>query len=406
MRKVICLMMALLLCTSMILPAMAEDSIFIPSDGPEVKAAVMDGKDVAQSVIVTSVTEAKEQSTDIPQEERDLLADVYAKLSDGSMTLPVDGDFRYVELSDVTMTEELTSALTVEFEMMVDEDGELRAFVYVEDTWKEVQSVSYNGVDTVTCVFEELCPVVFILCGGEADNQSSGGMTTGQSSVSEDSIDGFVPSITYKDGVDILDITTNITNGNGESVGEGIDECVVVTSIAEARNKSTDISQDDRDLLLDVYEQLLDGSMKLPLKDDYVIKELVDISFKHEGCRQIEEHGHKDAGLKQDDVTLTIRFDLNVAQDENFAVLAYVDGAWEEVESVQVNADGTVTCVFEDICPVAFAHEANAEANKAASNTDATNPWTGDIIAMWVIIMVVCAAGIVAVVVIMKKNRK
>ena len=37
------------------------------------------------------------------------------------------------------------------------------------------------------------------------------------------------------------------------------------------------------------------------------------------------------------------------------AVFSYVDGEWIEAVSVTNNGDGTVTVVFEDICPVAFA---------------------------------------------------
>ena len=101
----------------------------------------------------------------------------------------------------------------------------------------------------------------------------------------------FVPSVTYKDGPGVKDATMN---------DEDVDDCVVVTTIEEAENKSTDISQDDRDLLLEVYEELKNGNMELPLEDGYVIRDLVDVSFEYEDCREIEEHGHKDEKLKEE----------------------------------------------------------------------------------------------------------
>lgn len=400
MRKFICLMIALLMCVSLVLPAMAEDSTFIPSNGPEVKTAVMEGRDAAEKVIVTSVTEAKEQATEISQESRDLLVEVYDALSDGSMKLPVEDGFIYVELSDVTLTEELTADLTVEFEMIVQDEGDLQAFAYVDEEWKEVKSVSYDGVGIVTCVFEELCPVVFILRDGSSEEVEPTDIVAGGINSSADPGSRFVPSITYKDGTEVTDVSINLVPGMGDAFGEGIDECVVVTSIAQAKDKSTDISQEDRDLLLEVYEQLENGSMKLPLKGETVVKELVDISFEYEDCRLIEEHGHKDEVLKQEGVTLTVQFAMNLSQEENLAVLSYIDGQWVEVESTEINADGTVTCVFEDVCPVAFV------LCEAAEDTSSdTAPWTGDVITTWVIVMVVCAAGLVAAVVFMKKRK-
>lgn len=403
MRKFICLMLALLMLASLVLPSLAaEDSTFIPSIAPEVKSAVMEGKDVAENVTVTSVTEAKEQSTEISQEQRDLLVEVYDALSDGSMKLPMEDGFIYVELSDVAYNGELTAELTVEYEKEVQDEGTLLAYVYAEEEWKSVKSVSYDGAGIVTCVYEEVGPSVVILVHGSYEEFAEPGISVDQIDISEDPSNAFVPSITCKDGMESSDATINFApgTGTGTATAEGIDGCVVVTSIAQAKDKSTDISQEDRDLLLEVYEKLSDGSMKLPLKGETVIKELVDVSFEYEDCRLIEEHGHKDEILKQEGVTLTVKFPMNLSQEEKLVVVSYVNGQWVEVEST-VNADGTVTCVFEDVCPVAFVLCEGAE-----EASEGTSPWTGDMITMWVIVMAVCAAGIVAVLVFMKKQRK
>lgn len=153
----------------------------------------------------------------------------------------------------------------------------------------------------------------------------------------------FVPSISYKDGPDLEDAKAD---------GKDVKGCLVVTTITEARNKSTDIYQEDRDLLLEVYEKLDNGSMKLPLEEDYVIRELVDVSWQKTACVEAG-HGHKQ-WLKEEDTTISVTFDLGVNKNTDVVVMVCLDGKWVAAESVVNNGDGTVTVVFEDICPVAF----------------------------------------------------
>ena len=201
----------------------------------------------------------------------------------------------------------------------------------------------------------------------------------------------FVPSISYKDGPDIEEVILD---------GENVGGCLVVSSITDAKNKTTDIGQEDRDLLLEVYEKLDDGSMKLPLENDkYVIRELVDVSFRKTACVDAE-HSHKE-WLEQDNTTITVKFDLGVAKTTEVVVMTYVDGQWAAIESVENNGDGTVTCVFEDICPVAFCVEADAED---------TPPKTGDTIGrsliLWVVLMAVSLAAIVILVVRRRKHGR
>lgn len=200
----------------------------------------------------------------------------------------------------------------------------------------------------------------------------------------------FVPSIENKDGPPHKD---------GDLDGDDVTDCIVVSTVEQAKNKETDITQEDRDLLVEVYEKLKDGSMTLPLDFDYVIRDLVDVSFKYEDCRQKEDHGNKPEKLKQDGVTLTITFDMGVKPDEKVTVLVYIDGQWVPVESVTNNGDGTLTVVFEDICPVVFVVE--------DTKADPTPP-TGDTAGKWLILavslMIVSAAAII--VLLTTKSRK
>jgi hypothetical protein len=196
----------------------------------------------------------------------------------------------------------------------------------------------------------------------------------------------FVPSIGYKEDPGIDD-----AEGGGEDVGP----CLVVTSILEAREKTTDIYQEDRDLLLEVYEDLSDGSMKLPLDDDYVIRELVDVSWRKTTCVEAE-HGHKQ-WLHEENTSIKVTFDLGVEKTTDVIVLVYLDGKWEKVPAVN-NGNGTITCEFEDICPVVFCVDPNAETG---------NPVTGDVqlgrVIFWAVLM---AASMAALVVLLVGNQK
>lgn len=214
--------------------------------------------------------------------------------------------------------------------------------------------------------------------------------------------DTFVPSISYKDGPDIID---------GEMDGEDIKSCLIVTSIKAAAEKTTDIYQSDRDLLLSVYQQLDEGTMKLPLdgegtlartggatKKYYVVRELVDVSFKKTPCRE-GQHVHKE-WLEQENTTITITFDLGVKDTDNVMVLTYVDGVWDFIESVTNNGDGTLTCVFEDICPVAFCVE------KSSRDPSQTGDIEREKLMLWFVLMAVSTAAIVVLAASRRKHSR
>ena len=198
----------------------------------------------------------------------------------------------------------------------------------------------------------------------------------------------FVPSISYKDSPEVED---------AEMGGEEVDDCLIVTSVAEAEEGSTDISQEERDALLEVYEQIEAGEMELPLEEDYVVRELVDVSFEYSDCVQ-PGHGKEEETAKED-TTITITFDLGVSPDTDVVVLVYVDGEWVPAESVVNNGDGTVTVVLEDIGIVAFCVEAEAD-----------RPQTGDVMGsqliLWIVLMAASLAAVVVLLISRKKHRK
>ena len=186
--------------------------------------------------------------------------------------------------------------------------------------------------------------------------------------------DSFVPSIGYKDGPEI--------------VGGDLVDCLENTSISEAEKGETSISQEDRELLLDIYQQLVDGTMKLPIENDrYVIRDLIDVSFTPD-CDEAHDH---DGWLKEEENSISLTFDLGVGPDEKVIIMVYVDGQWQEVECVN-NGDGTVTGIFKVICPVIFCVE---NTTPPAQTGDAS----GRMLGLWAALMAASAAAMAVLVV-------
>lgn len=205
----------------------------------------------------------------------------------------------------------------------------------------------------------------------------------------------FVPSISYKDHPGVSD--SELCDPEGNKTEDIPGECLIITSVQEAQNGTeTGISEEDREILLDVYEQLEDGSMKLPYEKDadkMVIRDLLDASMY---C----DHPHN-TELDKPGVCIKLTFDLGVAPGTEVIIMAYVDGEWITAESVVNNGDGTVTCILEDICPIAFS---------VRTGTYDSAPKTGDSLGqnltLWITIMVVSLAAIVVLVIVYFKKKK
>lgn len=195
----------------------------------------------------------------------------------------------------------------------------------------------------------------------------------------------FVPSIGFKDGPAILEATMD---------GADRKPCLVITSIKAAQEKSTDISQEARDLLLDVYAKLENGTMVLPLGDvSYVVRDLVDVSFAASSC--VKEHNHEQWLAKKGN-TITITFDLGIDESTMVSVLTYVDGEWVFAKSAVNNGDGTMSVELENIGPVAF----------AVTDSEVTPPAQEDGFAWWwIIILLVLIAGLIFFLIFWKKRK-
>lgn len=211
----------------------------------------------------------------------------------------------------------------------------------------------------------------------------------------------FVPSISYK-GTPKL-VTLKDQNGNdavavvrdatGAIAGYVYETCMLLTPVANAADDK-DIPAEAKSELLTVYAALNDGTMKLPYGDnvkaeDMVIRDLFDISW-------LCSHNHA-AALDPVGVVIEMTFDLGVDADETVVVMTYKNDAWGEIAKVVNNGDGTVTCTFEHLCPVAIAVE-----GEDAGTSGKTGDAIGNNMHLWIALMVVSAAAVV----VMATNRR
>ena len=407
MKKMICLAIAVLMCCSMVLPVMAEETeVFIPSVGGGIISVMLDGEDVTDSFGIHTVPDVEGGSTTVSEADGANFMDAYEALSTGEATLPVSGNFAYGDMINLTLLdtdnadaikEKLAAGgkLTVALDPALEDLDGISVYVLVEGEWIPADDFTINPDGTITCVLQAYGPIVFVKPEGPSDEEE--GDTSKETTTDNQVSSEFVPSITYKGAPLILAANSNAT---GEGSGDDIIKCLVTTSVQQARVAATDIIQDERDTLISLYERLLDGTMKLPLEKDHVIRDLVDLNFLHTACRESADHQKKIENLKKDGVTVTVKFALNIAENETVLVYVYTNDQWVPAENVTNNGDGTLTCTLEDVGPVAFV---------VSGNAPAATPWTGDVagsnLGIWIGLMAVCAAGVVALIVFRKKLK-
>jgi hypothetical protein len=210
-------------------------------------------------------------------------------------------------------------------------------------------------------------------------------------------VEAFVPSISDKEEPDIVPDENGVMGEiwkDDEVVDKVEGGCLVITPISEAET-STEIPEDAREELLYVYKELLEGDMTLPYEQDgldpetMVIRELIDASWL---C---EDHP---AMLEPEGVTIDLTFDIGVDADTKVYVYVRIDGVWTAVPVVN-NGDGTVTCTFEELCPIAFCVAAGT-GKPPVQTGDEFNP------TIWIVLLAVSAAALVGVVVLRRKLVK
>lgn len=200
--------------------------------------------------------------------------------------------------------------------------------------------------------------------------------------------DTFVPSISEKDQPDIIPTPEGyfalIYDKAGNIVGYLNKDCIVITPVSQA-NTSTKIPEDSKKTLLDVHQKLLDGSMKIPYENgtDWVIRDLFDVSLLCDDHPQMLKDGNY----------LSITLDLGIGEKAAVNIMIYENGQWHPAIKTVNNGDGTVTVAIDRVGVVAVSVPAG----------ETPNTGINDNVALWVVLMAVAAAALVAVVVLRRK---
>lgn len=201
MKKFICMIVAMLICMSLAVPAFAATGAFTPSvtvktgaeivpvkvDGEKADAAITtaDGETVAvvdDCLLLTSVADAKKKNSELEKldkEAHENLLKVYKDLESGKMEIPY-ADFKLKadkmairDLFDATficagqaendhdaILAEDKASMEVTLDLGVAKKDKVHVFVYTENAdgemeWVEIDVVN-NGNGTVTLTFEAL----------------------------------------------------------------------------------------------------------------------------------------------------------------------------------------------------------------------------------------------------------
>lgn len=214
----------------------------------------------------------------------------------------------------------------------------------------------------------------------------------------------FMPSVTNKPAPEIVPVPDDngkmhlgiIRDKNGEIIAYVDEGCLIITPVSEV-DTSTEIPEESRTVLKDVYGKLTSGEMKIPYEkhsskldaSKMVIRDLFDATFVCEECPKL---------LEPEGVTLELIFDLDMKPGVNLYAMTYKNNEWNPIVKTTNNGDGTITCVFEKLCPVEFSID--------TANTP--NISTGDNanVGVWAIIAIGSLLAIVALTVVYNMGSK
>lgn len=199
----------------------------------------------------------------------------------------------------------------------------------------------------------------------------------------------FVPSISYKDHPEIVD--TPVIKDEAQEEVKDVE--VVITPVAGALDKPEEEQNPVDKNLINIYEKLESGDMKLPVTSNedkiFVIRDLFDISV-------VDNNGNK-----VDDVaTVEVTFDLGLEKDKEVVIMVYENDEWHVVEDVTHNVNGSVTIVFDKLGPVAFCVEEDAHV------VPPTNDKMTQEVITWSILMIASACAAVVMLISRRKARQ
>jgi hypothetical protein len=197
MKKILTAVMALMMVLAMGAMAFAVNGdTFVPSitvkPAPEMSEIelIKDGETLEKvpvdCLLITPVADAMANKEDsrLPADAKSLLIDVYNKLEAKTMVLPESAlkkaglepksaiirellDVTWVCEENPTHMEKLQDPdvqLKITFKMKgLKENAKISVMTYKNDAWNPIAEVVNNGDETVTCTFDHLCPVAFVV---------------------------------------------------------------------------------------------------------------------------------------------------------------------------------------------------------------------------------------------------
>ena len=198
MRKVICMMIAIVLCLGLVAPTYASEAGFVPSITykpiPTIVSVVDENGNEFAGVIrneqgeiidyvdhgcllITPVAHIWDDEIVVPKDVEELLAFLYEALNSGEMKIPYEKheadldpanmvirdlfDVRWVCEEHRAMVEAEGVTLEITFDLGVVADAQIFVMTYDEAAkeWSPIVKTVNNGDGTVTCTFEHLCVV-------------------------------------------------------------------------------------------------------------------------------------------------------------------------------------------------------------------------------------------------------
>jgi hypothetical protein len=200
MRKVICMMIAIVLCLGLVAPTYASEAGFVPSITykpiPTIVSVVDENGNEFAGVIrneqgeiidyvdhgcllITPVAHIWDDEIVVSKDVEELLAFLYEALNSGEMKIPYEKheadldpanmvirdlfDARWVCEEHRAMVEAEGVTLEITFDLGVVADAQIFVMTYDEAAkeWSPIVKTVNNGDGTVTCTFEHLCGVEF-----------------------------------------------------------------------------------------------------------------------------------------------------------------------------------------------------------------------------------------------------
>ena len=200
MKKVVCLILALMLMMSMALTVSAAEDTFVPSitykPEPEIVPVVDENGNEAIGVIrneageivgyiedgcllVTPIAHVWDEDIEVPEDVERLLTFIYTALNNGEMEIPYEKHGENLDPANMVIRDLFDArwaceehppmvapegvVLELTFDLGIMPDVPVYVMTYDEQTkeWSPIVRTVNNGDGTVTCTFEHLCAIEF-----------------------------------------------------------------------------------------------------------------------------------------------------------------------------------------------------------------------------------------------------